>query len=69
MSTHFVVFYLRQAAHSAQVESQRFKMRTLKKMQAKQKQARDRAQKLSLKNGQAAKLEAQRRAQVPCMLG
>lgn len=51
------------AAQSAQAESQRFKMRTLKKLQAKQKQARDRAQKLALKNGQAAKLEAQRRAE------
>ena len=59
-----VVFSLHQAVQAAQTEAQRFKMRTQKQMQAKQRHARDRAQKLALKNGQTARQEALRKAQV-----
>ena len=54
----------KQAVQAAQAAVQRRNARQQKKMQARQKLARERAQKLSIKNGKTAREEAARKAQV-----
>ena len=59
----------KQAVQAAQAAVQRRNARQQKKMQARQKLARERAQKLSIKNGKTAREEAARKAQVRARVG